>query len=72
MDPGRRRSAPQHATVWFTQSDSVPPMFGYCACIIMRSRSESSGFAGVGTVDAATVYDVADVRGPVKVEPLPQ
>jgi len=34
---------------------SVPPMFVYCACIIRRSRSVSSGFPGLGTVAGATV-----------------
>src|SRR6266511_3424984 len=47
--------APQHRTVWFTQTDSAPPMFVYCACIIRRSSSESSEFPGLGTVDEATL-----------------
>ena len=65
--------APQHPTVWFTQSDSVPPMFAYWACIISRSSSVSSEFAGVGTVAEATLYDAwPTLVGPVKVEPLPE
>src|SRR3954451_18472832 len=34
--------APQQRIVWLTQSDSLPPMFVYCACIIRRSPSEST------------------------------
>ena len=55
--------------MWLTQSDSVPPRLRYCACIISRSRSESSGLAGSGTVTSRHSRRLADVVGPVNVEP---